>query len=132
MSRELCERALFGRCECREECGDAVDPTYAYANDVGTKDDDGKPRTDLLPFGALTEVAYVMTFGASKYAAYNWHGLSVSRLFAAALRHLWAWWRGEDNDPETGRSHLAHAACCVLMALEQVRDRPSYDDRPSA
>jgi hypothetical protein len=108
--------------------GDAT-PAH-YADDAGTKHDDGKPRMDLLPFGALTEVAHVLTFGAGKYGAYNWHGLSVSRLFAAALRHLWAWWLREDDDPETGRSHLAHAACCVLMALDQSRHRHEYDDRP--
>lgn len=102
-----------------------------YADDAGTKDDAGKPRMDLLPFDALTEVAHVLTFGAKKYGDRNWHGLSVSRLFAAALRHLWAWWRGEDNDEETGRSHLAHAACCVLMALEQTLHRRQYDDRPT-
>jgi hypothetical protein len=100
------------------------------AGDPGQKDDAGKARTDLLPFGALEEVAHVMTFGATKYAPYNWHGLSVSRLFGASLRHLWAFWRGEDNDPETGRSHLAHAACCVLMVLDQMLDRPEFDDRP--
>lgn len=107
-------------------------PLGDYASDVGTKDDDGKPRTDLLPFAALTEVAHVMTFGAKKYGPYNWHGLSASRLFGAALRHLWAFWTGEDNDPETGRSHVAHAAACVLMVLEQVLERPRYDDRPNA
>ena len=101
-----------------------------YEHDKGTKDDAGKVRADLLPFAALTEVAEVMTFGATKYGAYNWHGLSVSRLFGAAMRHTWAWWRGEDNDAETGRPHLAHAACCVLMALEQSLHRPEYDDRP--
>lgn len=101
-----------------------------YDGDAGTKDDAEKPRMDLLPFSALNEVAHVLTFGAVKYGARNWHGLSVSRLFAAALRHLWAWWLGEDNDAETNRSHLAHAACCVLMALEQMLHRRQYDDRP--
>lgn len=100
-----------------------------YAHDVGQKDDAGKPRMDLLPFDGLIEVAHVLTFGAKKYGERNWHGLSVSRLFGASLRHLWTWWLGEDDDPETGRPHLAHAACCVLMALEQTRHRPEYDDR---
>lgn len=105
--------------------------TNEYARDAGSKDDAEKPRTDLLPVAALVEVAHVFTFGAKKYAPYNWHGLSVSRLYGAALRHLWAWWRGEDNDPETGRPHLAHAACCVLMALAQMLERAEYDDRPA-
>lgn len=119
-----------GQCGPRG-CGD-VEPfeSETYAQDVGSKDDAEKARTDLLPVAALEEVAHVMTFGAKKYAPYNWQGLSVSRLYGAALRHLWAWWRGEDADPETGRSHLAHAACCVLMALDQMLARAQYDDRP--
>jgi hypothetical protein len=111
--------------------GAAVGAAHAKAGtDAGRKDDTGKPRMELLPPDALTEVAAVMTFGAAKYGDYNWNGLSASRLFGAALRHLWAWWGGEDNDPETGRPHLAHAACCALMVLEQARHRPEYDDRP--
>jgi hypothetical protein len=101
-----------------------------YARDVGSKADVGKPQMDLLPFAALYEVAHVLTFGAGKYGERNWHGLSVSRLFAAALRHLTLWQLREDDDPETGRPHLAHAACCVLMALDQMLERPEYDDRP--
>jgi hypothetical protein len=102
----------------------------ARETDVGTKHDDGKARTELLPVTAVEEVAHVLSFGATKYGDWNWTGLSVSRLYGAALRHLFAFWRGEDNDPETGRSHLAHAACCVLMALEQMLHRREYDDRP--
>ena len=148
------ESASFDRSVCAcgsmhdycDDCGEAIDcpmgppastatasPTYSndsYADDVGQKADAGKTRLDLLPVHALEEVAAVFTFGAGKYGERNWHGLSVSRLHAAALRHLFAWWRGEDADPETGRSHLAHAGCCVLMALEQTLRRPRYDDRP--
>lgn len=105
-------------------------PVLARPADVGSKDDSGKARTDLLPVAALVEVSRVFEFGAGKYGEYNWKGLSVSRLYGAALRHLFAWWRGQDDDDETGRSHLAHAACCVLMALEQMLDRREYDDRP--
>lgn len=84
----------------------------------GIKHDTGKSRLDLLPFDALIEVGYILTFGASKYADRNWElGMEWGRLHGAALRHLSAWGTGEDKDPETGRSHLAHAACCCLMLL---------------
>jgi hypothetical protein len=114
----------------RESLQRALDAQPQAYPDAGSKDDAGKPRMDLLPIAGLVEVAHVLTFGAEKYGARNWHGLSVSRLFAATLRHLWSWWLGEDVDAETGRSHLAHAACCVLMALEQMLHRRQYDDRP--
>jgi hypothetical protein len=91
-----------------------------------------KTRFDLLPVGALTEIAEVLTFGAEKYGAHNWsRGTAWSRYFAALLRHLFAWWGGEDRDPETGASHLAHAGCCLLFLLEYQRHGWGSDDRRS-
>lgn len=40
------------------------------------------------------------------------------RYYAAAMRHLVAWWGGERLDPESGLHHLAHALCCVAFVLE--------------
>ena len=78
--------------------------------DSFVKADDDKPRYDLLPPEMLEETAQVLTFGARKYSAHNWaKGASWSRYFSAMMRHMWAWWRGEDDDPETGYSHLAPA-----------------------
>ena len=83
----------------------------------GRKDDSGKPRWDLLPWGPLSEVAEVMTYGAKKYAPDNWKKVSnpKRRYFAALMRHITAWLFGERNDPESKKPHLAHAVCCLLM-----------------
>lgn len=87
----------------------------------GLKFDDGKLPLELPPYDAIREIAKVLQFGAKKYGANNWRkGLSYSRLFGALMRHLWAWWLGEDKDPETGFSHLAHAGCCLLFLLHFV------------
>ncbi len=84
----------------------------------GKKDDSEKIRVELLPAGALLEVAKVLTFGASKYGANNWQNVRpIARYYAAALRHLFARIRGQRFDPETGFHHLAHAACCILFML---------------
>jgi hypothetical protein len=94
------------------------------------KADDDKPRYDLLPPEMLEETAQVLTFGAQKYSAHNWaKGASWSRYFSAMMRHMWAWWRGEDNDPETGYSHLAHAACCLGFLMAYQRRGLGTDDR---
>ena len=98
----------------------------------GRKDDGGKLPMHLLPPELLTEVSAVLDFGAKKYAPRNWEkGIVYSRVFSATMRHLWAWWRGEDRDAETGLSHLAHAGCCVafLIAFEK-RGHVDLDDRP--
>jgi hypothetical protein len=49
--------------------------------------------------------------------------------FAALLRHLFAWWRGEELDPESGLSHLAHAGCCLMFLMEYRRNGWGTDDR---
>lgn len=99
----------------------------------GIKHDGEKPRLDLLPFDAVTEIAKVMTFGAAKYSDRNWEkGFVWGRLLGAALRHLFAWARREAADPETGLSHLAHAGCCVLFLLAHELRGLGTDDRTRA
>ena len=88
-------------------------------NEPGRKDDSGKPRWSLMPFNELLEILLVLEHGASKYGVNNWKNVTESRdrYFNAAMRHLMAWWCGERNDPESGRGHLAHAACCLIFLM---------------
>lgn len=96
----------------------------------GTKHDGEKVRLELLPTRALEEIGKVLTFGAKKYDAWNWaKGFAWSRLIGATFRHLFAFARGEDKDPETGLSHLAHAGCCILFLLEHFLGGLGTDDR---
>ncbi len=100
----------------------------------GVKSDDGKLRLDLWSYDAIEEVTKVHAFGAKKYEDYNWaKGLKYHRVFGACLRHVWSWWRGERNDPESGFHHLAHAMCCLMYLLHYEMNRRKYrefDDRP--
>ena len=95
------------------------------------KDPNEKPKITLIPLKALWEVAKVMTFGAQKYGRFNWKGgIDYSRLADAACRHIIQFMEGEDNDKEFGLSHLAHAACSILMLLEETTmNKPELDDR---
>lgn len=83
----------------------------------GRKDDHDKMQWDLLPWNEVEEIVDVLTFGAKKYSAWNWLKVpnGKSRYFAAAMRHLMAYWKGELKDPESGISHIAHAQCCLLF-----------------
>jgi|SRR3989304_1873851 len=85
----------------------------------GVKRDALKARLDLVPWQSLESVAHVLAHGAQKYGVDNWQRVenAEQRYFAAALRHLIAWQSGEKLDPESGKPHLAHAACCVLFML---------------
>lgn len=86
----------------------------------GIKFDDAKPEYGLIPAAALHEVVKVLTYGATKYSRDNWKLVPdrERRYFDAMQRHLWAARRGESVDSETGISHYAHAACCLMFLLE--------------
>lgn len=90
---------------------------------------------ELIPPSLMVELAKVMTFGAEKYGDRNWEkGIKYMRLYGAMQRHLHAWAGGEDLDPETGLSHLAHAAFGVAALLDFASQYSSIqsplDDRP--
>lgn len=97
---------------------------------VGIKHDLGKLRWELVP-PEFEEVVKVLTYGANKYAARNWEqGIVYSRIVGATFRHIWAWLKGERNDPETGLHHLSHAICELLFVLTyELRGMVDFDDR---
>ena len=86
----------------------------------GRKFDGGKLEYGLLPPHALEETVKVLTFGAQKYERGNWQRVpdAKRRYFDAMERHIWAWKKGEQMDPETGINHLAHAMCCLMFLYE--------------
>ena len=85
---------------------------------LGMKFDDGKPMWRLLPFRELREVVDILTFGVKKYEVDNWKKVTPpERYIDAAFRHFTSWIEGEKIDPETGKSHLAHAVCNLLFLM---------------
>lgn len=106
-------------------------PDAPPSSTEGVKNDDGKLPIHLLPTDALLAITEILDFGARKYAPRNWEkGMAWHRLFRASIGHLWAWWRGEAADSETGKSHLAHAGCCVLFLIAYELRNIGEDDRP--
>ena len=95
------------------------------------KFDEEKIRYELLPPEFLEATSVILTFGAKKYEDRNWEkGMKWSRVFGALMRHMWAWWRGEHTDPETGKSHLWHACCCLAFLVAYEQRKVGEDDRP--
>lgn len=87
-------------------------------------------RFDLIPVGALREIARVYGFGAAKYADNNWRkGYAWHLSYAANQRHLTSFWDGEDLDPESKLPHLAHAAWQSITLLQFYLDGLGTDDR---
>ncbi len=77
-----------------------------------------KARFDLIPPLALRRVAEVMAAGDLKHPGDDWREQPDSVHFAAAQRHQWDAWAGEEVDGENRADLLAHAACRVLFQLE--------------
>jgi hypothetical protein len=90
-----------------------------------------KIRWDLMPLAPMRDTAQIWTFGAKKYGDRNWEqGFKWSGPYASLQRHLQAWFAGEDFDPESGLSHLAHAACNLQMLQQFEYTYREGDDRP--
>lgn len=93
---------------------------------AGLKYDSGKPRMSLVPPHAITEMAKVMTFGASKYKAHSWKQVenAQERYLDALMRHAIAYVAGERIDPESGLPTMAHLICdaAFLIELDMLND----------
>lgn len=98
---------------------------------MSRKDDQGKVRPSLLPVGPLRAVTEVLEMGANKYSVDGWKEVpdAERRYLDALYRHLWAFQSGEEFDPESGLSHLAHLACnsLFLIYFEELRREKEQD-----
>lgn len=92
---------------------------------------DGKPRLDLLEYVAQVETAKAMATGAQKYGKKNYRLIPVlASVYGAAIgRHVGAWLDGEDLDPESGLSHIAHIGANVQVILGAEDAGTLVDDR---
>lgn len=83
-----------------------------------------------IPAHPLAEVARVYGMGAKKYEPWNWSkGYPWSLSYSALFRHIEAHRRGESLDPDSGLSHLAHAAFHLFTLMEFDRAGLGTDDR---
>jgi hypothetical protein len=82
----------------------------------------------------MEQTAWVHELGAEKYGPWNWRetGVCASTYVNAILRHLNAWRDGEDLDPESGITHLAHIACSANILMDAEHCGKLQDDRNKA
>ena len=81
----------------------------------GMKFDHDTNMWELVDFEFMDQCVAVLTLGAKKYAPGNWKHVERIRYVGALLRHVSSYCRGQQNDPETGFSHLAHAFCNLMF-----------------
>jgi dATP/dGTP diphosphohydrolase len=109
---------------------EAADKLFAPVVKSALTYDDGKPPLATLPWKALREVALVQAYGAKKYHAYNWKdGMEATRNASCAIRHIADYLDGRDEDAESKRHALGHAACRILFLLENIIEGTVKDDR---
>ena len=69
--------------------------------------------------------------GAMKYGRSNYREIGVrsSIYYDAAVRHLTAWFEGEEADPDSGIDHLGHALACIAILVDAKEAGKLNDDR---
>lgn len=92
----------------------AVDALSKPKEEQSLRFNSGKPQLsyilDTMP--ALLDMVAVMEFGANKYERNNWQkGFPKDKLLDSLLRHVHAFYSGEDIDPESGLPHVGHILC---------------------
>jgi len=90
----------------------------------------GKRKWALVDFKSLEPMVEVLEYGEEKYASWNWmKGQEVTSICESLLRHTFAFMDGEDNDPESGLSHLGHMMSNLMFISYMLREKPEWDNR---
>ncbi len=116
--------------------------------DLAKRDNKGKLRYDLLPPEAIEVIVKIYTNGAKKHSEFdadgnmtfdasnNWRkGQKWMDAIASVKRHIAAFERGEDYDPDPSMGgntfHLASACWNLMSLLVFYRTHPELDNRIS-
>jgi hypothetical protein len=85
----------------------------------------------LWPPAATALGSLALLEGALKYGRGNWRpiGVRASIYYDACLRHLYAWFEGEDCAPDSGVHHLGHALACLAILIDADAAHSLTDDR---
>jgi len=85
-----------------------------------------------VPTPVLGELGLAMLEGAAKYGRHNFRAIGVraSVYFDATMRHVTGWWEGQDNDPDSGISHITKAIASLVVLRDAMMRGNWADDRP--
>ena len=74
----------------------------------------GKLRWSLVEFDSLEDMV---------------KGLMTDEIAESLMRHLFAYLRGEDLDPESGLPHTGHIMCNAMFLSYMYKFSPKFDGR---
>lgn len=103
--------------------------------DTNPKDAVGVRKGPISTVSAavMAELGLAMLEGARKYGRHNYRvsGVRASVYWDALFRHLMAWWDfSQDDDPDSGLSHLVKAMACLCVLRDAQHLDNWVDDRP--
>jgi len=102
--------------------------------DTNPKDAVGVAKAPMSTISApvMMEVGVAMLEGARKYGRHNYRaaGVRSSVYYDATMRHLMAWWEGENIDPDSGLSHVTKAIASLMVLRDSMIQANWTDDRP--
>lgn len=95
---------------------------------VGT----AKVPFSTVPAQVVAELGLAMLEGGLKYGRHNYRvaGVRASVYVDAAMRHILAWWEGQDIDPDSGLSHVTKAIASLSVLRDAQINGVCTDDRP--
>ena len=85
----------------------------------------------LCPTTFTAGVSMAFLEGCLKYGRSNFRavGVRASIYYDACIRHLIAWFEGEDIDPDSGISHIYKAGACLAVIADAMEADKLNDDR---
>lgn len=91
-----------------------------------------KAPMSTVSAAVLAEVGVAMLEGAAKYGRHNYRAVGVrsSVYYDGVMRHLMAWWEGEDIDADSGMSHVTKAITSLVVLRDAMIQGKCEDDRP--
>jgi len=91
-----------------------------------------KAPMSTVPANVLAEVGVAMLEGSLKYGRHNYRtaGVRTSVYYDGTMRHLMAFWEGEDLDPDSGVSHVTKAIASLVVLRDAMLQGMITDDRP--
>lgn len=152
IDRWICIECWAGYRTVDMEDGSGIHSTCSYCGTVATvrrvsprkmpelkptnpKDAIGSKKVGLsaVPAQVVMELGLALGCeGAPRYGRHNYRiaGVRASVYYDAAMRHLMAWWEGEDIDPDSGLPHVVKAMACMAVLRDAQINNKLSDDRP--
>jgi len=111
-----------------------IAPTVKPSNPKDAIGSTTKVPLSYLPAPVMMEVGLGMLEGAVKYGRYNYRavGVRTSVYYDATMRHLNAFWEGEDFDSDSAANlhHISKAISSLVVLRDSIMRGNVVDDRP--